>query len=199
MPPEHLKQIDTGRIYMIQNAAISDPRNSLITLNTVLNSLRNRPQQSHIAWGVVQQKLANSRPQLNASAINTFIEDRDKIKYWESASSRNPMVLLQSTQTPSGQTSVHKVIQSAMNRLVGIQTQEDDPPSCPGYVLPMASFERAVMNAQRTKDETQRRQWADMSLRSLRKFMDAQNNEAVIERMIEFQKHYEALAALSSK
>lgn len=69
-PPEDLKQIGTGRIYMIQNAAISDPRNSLITLNTVLNSLRNRPQQSHIAWGVVQQKLANSRPQLNASVIN---------------------------------------------------------------------------------------------------------------------------------
>ncbi|KAF5721787.1 hypothetical protein FGLOB1_36 [Fusarium globosum] len=156
MPPEVLtKQIDTGRIYMIQKAATSDPRNSLITLTTVLNSLRNRPQQSHIAWGVVQQKLANSRPQLHAS--------------------------------------------SAMNRLVGIQTQEDDPPSCPGYVLPMASFERAVMNAQRTKDETQRRQWADMSLRSLRKFMDAQNNEAVIDKMIEFQKHYEALAALSSK
>ncbi|CVL09555.1 uncharacterized protein FPRN_11290 [Fusarium proliferatum] len=185
MPPEPLtKQIDTGRIYMIQKAATSDPRNSLITLTTVLNSLRNRPQQSHIAWGV---------------AINTFIEDRDKIKYWESASSRNPMVLLQSTQTPSGQTSVHKVIQSAMNRLVGIQNQEDDPPSCPGYVLPMASFERAVMNAQRTKDETQRRQWADMSLRSLRKFMDAQNNQAVIDKMIEFQKHYEALAALSLK
>ncbi|KAI1044379.1 hypothetical protein LB504_013155 [Fusarium proliferatum] len=185
MPPEHLTlQIDTERLELIQKAAISDPRNSLITLNTVLNSLRNRPQQSHIAWG---------------AAINTFIEDRDKIKYWESASSRNPMVLLQSTQTPSGQTSVHKVIQSAMNRLVGIQTQEDDPPSCPGYVLPMASFERAAMNAQRTKDETQRRQWADMSLRSLRKFMDAQNNEAVIDKMIEFQKHYEALAALSSK
>ncbi|KAG4253392.1 hypothetical protein FPRO03_07352 [Fusarium proliferatum] len=71
MPPEPLtKQIDTGRIYMIQKAAISDPRNSLITLTTVLNSLRNRPQQSHIAWGVVQQKLANSRPQLNASVIN---------------------------------------------------------------------------------------------------------------------------------
>ncbi|KAF4440142.1 hypothetical protein FACUT_3665 [Fusarium acutatum] len=132
-------------------------------------------------------------------AINTFIEDRDKIKYWESASSRNPLALLQSTQTPSGQTSVHKVIQYAMNRLVGIQTQEDDPPSCPGYVLPMASFERAVMNAQRTKDETQRRQWADMAVRSLRNFMDAQNNEAVIDKIIEFQKHYEGLAALSSK
>ncbi|KAF5652320.1 hypothetical protein F25303_3447 [Fusarium sp. NRRL 25303] len=132
-------------------------------------------------------------------AIDTFIGDRDRIKHWESASSRNPMVLLQSTQTPSGQTCVYKVIQYAMNRLVGIQTQEDDPPSCPGYVLPMASFERAVMNAQRTKDETQRRQWADMSLRSLRKFMVAQNNEAVIDKMIEFQKHYEALAALSSK
>ncbi|KAJ9427509.1 hypothetical protein QL093DRAFT_1210912 [Fusarium oxysporum] len=46
-----------------------------------------------------------------------------------------------------------------MNRLVGIRTQEDDPPSCPGYVLPMASFERAVMNAEKAKDEIQRRQW----------------------------------------
>ncbi|KAK2133730.1 hypothetical protein NOF04DRAFT_1273033 [Fusarium oxysporum II5] len=132
-------------------------------------------------------------------AINVFIEDRDQIKHWESASSRNPMILLQSTQAPSGQTPVHKVIQSAMNRLVGIRTQEDDPPSCPGYVLPMASFERAVMNAEKAKDEIQRRQWADMSLRSLRNFMDAQKNEAVIDKMVEFQKHYEALAAVGSK
>ncbi|EXA43800.1 hypothetical protein FOVG_08662 [Fusarium oxysporum f. sp. pisi HDV247] len=84
------------------------------------------------------------------------------------------MILLQSTQAPFGQPPVHKVIQSAMNRLVGIRTQEDDPPSCPGYVLPMASFERAVMNAEKAKDEIQRRQWTDMSLRSLRNFMDAQ-------------------------
>ncbi|KAF5555472.1 hypothetical protein FPHYL_8261 [Fusarium phyllophilum] len=190
MPPELLThEIDTERLDMIQKEAMRDPRNSLITISKVLNVLRDRPQQSHIAWGVIQQKLA----------IHTFIEDRDKIKYWESASSRNPLALLQSTQTPSGETSVHKVIQYAMNRLVGIQTQEDDPPSCPGYVLPMASFERAIMNAQRTKNETQRGQWADMSLRSLRNFIDAQNNEAVIDKMIEFQKHYEDLAALSSK
>ncbi|KAF5570844.1 hypothetical protein FPANT_13669 [Fusarium pseudoanthophilum] len=180
MPPDSMHEIAPERLDVIQKQAMRDPRNSLITISKVLNVLRDRPQQSHIA-------------------INAFIEDRDKIKYWESASSRNPLALLQSTQTPSGETSVHKVIQYAMNRLVGIQTQEDDPPSCPGYVLPMASFERAAMNAQRTKDETHRRQWADMSLRSLRNFMDAQNNEAVIDKMIEFQKHYEALAALSSK
>ncbi|KAL9572486.1 hypothetical protein ACKAV7_003319 [Fusarium commune] len=132
-------------------------------------------------------------------AINVFIEDRNKIKHWESASSRNPMILLQSTQAPSGQTTVHKVIQSEMNRLVGIRTQEDDSPSCSGYVLPMVSFERAVMNAEKAKDEIQRRQWADMSLRSLRNFMDAQKNEAVIDKMVEFQKHYEALEAVGSK
>ncbi|KAH7226702.1 hypothetical protein BKA60DRAFT_604997 [Fusarium oxysporum] len=136
---------------------------------------------------------------LLGKAINVFIEDRDQIKHWESASSRNPMILLQSTQAPSGQTPVHKVIQSAMNRLVGIRTQEDDPPSCPVYVLPMASFERAVMNAEKAKDEIQHRQWADMSLRSLRNFMDAQKNEAVIDKMVELQKHYEALAAVGSK
>ncbi|KAF5264197.1 hypothetical protein FOXYS1_5016 [Fusarium oxysporum] len=185
MPPEHLTfQVDAERLAVIQQTAMSDPRNSLITLGTVLKTLRDRPRHTHIAWG---------------AAINVFIEDRDQIKHWESASSRNPVILLQSTQASSGQTPVHKVIQSAMNRLVGIRTQEDDPPSCPGYVLPMASFERAVMNAEKAKDDIQRRQWADMSLRSLRNFMDAQKNEAVIDKMVEFQKHYEALAAVGSK
>ncbi|KAI8412695.1 hypothetical protein FOFC_05960 [Fusarium oxysporum] len=179
-----LEKVDAERLAIIQKTAMSDPRNSLITLGTVLNTLRDRPRHTHIAWD---------------AAINVFIEDRDQIKHWESASSRNPMILLQSTQAPSGQTPVHKVIQSAMNRLVGIRTQEDDPPSCPGYVLPMASFERAVMNAEKAKDEIQRRQWTDMSLRSLRNFMDAQKNEAVIDKMVEFQKHYEALAAVGSK
>ncbi|RYC94748.1 hypothetical protein BFJ63_vAg2619 [Fusarium oxysporum f. sp. narcissi] len=186
MPPEHLTfQVDVERLAVIQQTAMSDPRNSLITLGTVLKTLRDRPRHTHIAWDAVQQKLANSH--------------RDQIKHWESASSRNPVILLQSTQASSGQTPVHKVIQSAMNRLVGIRTQEDDPPSCPGYVLPMASFERAVMNAEKAKDDIQRRQWADMSLRSLRNFMDAQKNEAVIDKMVEFQKHYEALAAVGSK
>ncbi|PCD42621.1 hypothetical protein AU210_005148 [Fusarium oxysporum f. sp. radicis-cucumerinum] len=186
MPPEHLTfQVDAERLAVIQQTAMSDPRNSLITLGTVLKTLRDRPRHTHIAWDAVQQKLANSH--------------RDQIKHWESASSRNPVILLQSTQASSGQTPVHKVIQSAMNRLVGIRTQEDDPPSCPGYVLPMASFERAVMNAEKAKDDIQRRQWADMSLRSLRNFMDAQKNEAVIDKMVEFQKHYEALAAVGSK
>ncbi|KAM5384835.1 uncharacterized protein FOBCDRAFT_315181 [Fusarium oxysporum Fo47] len=185
MPPEHLTfQVDAERLAVIQQTAMSDPRNSLITLGTVLKTLRDRPRHTHIAWD---------------AAINVFIEDRDQIKHWESASSRNPVILLQSTQASSGQTPVHKVIQSAMNRLVGIRTQEDDPPSCPGYVLPMASFERAVMNAEKAKDDIQRRQWADMSLRSLRNFMDAQKNEAVIDKMVEFQKHYEALAAVGSK
>jgi hypothetical protein len=86
-----------------------------------------------------------------------------------------------------------------MNRLVGIRTQEEDPPSFPGYVLPMVSFERAVWKGDKATNEIERRQCADMALRSLRKFMDAQKNEAIIGKMVELQKHYEALAALGSK
>jgi len=71
MPPEVLtQQIDTQRPYVIQKTALSDPRNSLITLGAVLSALRDKPQQSHIAWGIVQQKLASSRPEINATIIN---------------------------------------------------------------------------------------------------------------------------------
>ncbi|KAM5517179.1 hypothetical protein FOXYSP1_04130 [Fusarium oxysporum f. sp. phaseoli] len=71
MPPEHLTfQVDAERLAIIQKTAMSDPRNSLITLGTVLNTLRDRPRHTHIAWDAVQQKLANSRAQLNAPIIN---------------------------------------------------------------------------------------------------------------------------------
>ncbi|KAF9773267.1 hypothetical protein IL306_008964 [Fusarium sp. DS 682] len=83
-----------------------------------------------------------------------------------------------------------------MNRLVGIRGQDQDPASSPGYVLPMASFEQAISRGEKEKNEITRKQWADMALRSLHKFMDSQKNEAIIDKMVEYQKHYEALAAL---
>lgn len=82
-----------------------------------------------------------------------------------------------------------------MNRLVGIRTLEEDPASFPSYVPAMASFERAIWKGQKAEDLTQRRQWGRMALRALRKFMDSQKNEEIIERMMQFRRHYEALVA----
>jgi hypothetical protein len=82
-----------------------------------------------------------------------------------------------------------------MNRLVGIRSSEEDPASFPGYVPAMASFERATRNGEKAKTLAQRRQWAEMALRALRKFMDSQKNEVIIERMMQFRRHYETLAA----
>ncbi|KAF5705621.1 hypothetical protein FMUND_12061 [Fusarium mundagurra] len=186
MPPEELThQIDKKRLDMVQKEAMRDPRNSLITISKVLNVLRDRPQQSHIAWGVIQQKLANSH--------------RNVIKRWEALGSRNSMHLLNPVQASPEQATAYKEIQPSMFRLVGIRTNEEDPASSPGYVLSMASFERSVWKGEKASNEIERRQCADMALRSLQKFMDAQKNEEVIHKMVGFQKHYEALAALSSK
>lgn len=82
-----------------------------------------------------------------------------------------------------------------MNRLVGIRTLEEDPASCPGYLLAMASFERAIWNGEKAKTLAQRRQCTEMALRALRKFMDSQKNEMIIERMMQFRRHYETLVA----
>ncbi|EWG47340.1 hypothetical protein FVEG_16117 [Fusarium verticillioides 7600] len=109
------------------------------------------------------------------------------------------MHLLNSVQASPEQATAYKEIQPPMFRLVGIQTNEEDPASCPGYVLSIASFERSVWKGEKASNEIERRQCADMALRSLQKFMDSQKNEEVINKMIEFQKHYQALAALSSK
>ncbi|KAF4960942.1 hypothetical protein FGADI_592 [Fusarium gaditjirri] len=125
--------------------------------------------------------------------------DRDRIKRWEALGSRNPLHLLNSIQDSSEQTTAYKEIQSSMLRLVGIQAKEEDPASCPGYLLSMAAFEKAVWKGEKAANEIERRQCADMALRSLRKFMDAQKNDAVVEKMKGFQKHYEALAALGRK
>jgi hypothetical protein len=62
IPPEYSTfKIDAERMGAIQKTAMSNPRNSLITLETVLNTLRGRPQHTHIAWDAIQQKLTNSR------------------------------------------------------------------------------------------------------------------------------------------
>ncbi|KAF5679484.1 hypothetical protein FCIRC_6097 [Fusarium circinatum] len=191
---DHLTlQIDPERLEMIQKVATSDPRNSLITLKAVLSTLRDRPQPSHIAWDMLQQKLSNPR------AIENFTKDRDIIKRWEALGSRNSMHLLNPAQASPEQATAFKEIQPSMLRLVGIQTNEEDPASSPGYVLSMASFEMSVWKGEKASNEIERRQCADMALRSLPKFMDAQKNEAVIDKMVGFQKHYEALAALGLK
>ncbi|KAF5984523.1 hypothetical protein FBULB1_3318 [Fusarium bulbicola] len=189
MPPrDHLTlQIDPERLEMIQKAAISDPRNSLITLKTVLSTLRDRPQPSHIAWDMLQQQLSDPRIRLDVPIR------------WEALGSRNSMHLLNPAQASPEQATAFKEIQPSMLRLVGIQTNEEDPASSPGYVLSMASFERSVWKGEKASNEIKRRQCADMALRSLQKFMDAQKNEAVIDKMVGFQKHYTALAALGLK
>ncbi|KAF5608089.1 uncharacterized protein FSUBG_4913 [Fusarium subglutinans] len=194
MPPENVAlQIDPERLEMIQKAATSDPRNSLITLKAVLSTLRDRPQPSHIAWDMLQQQLSDPR------AIKNFTRDRDIIKRWEALGSRNSMHLLNPAQASPEQATAFKEIQPSMLRLVGIQTNEEDPASSPGYVLSMASFERSIWKGEKASNEIERRQCANMALRSLQKFMDAQKNEAVIDKMVGFQKHYEALEALGLK
>ncbi|KAF5614934.1 uncharacterized protein FTJAE_13544 [Fusarium tjaetaba] len=183
--PPAMHEIAPERLDVIQKQAMRDPRNSLITISKVLNVLRDRPQQSHIAWGVLQQRLSDPH--------------RDVIKRWEALGSRNSMHLLNPVQALPEQATAYKEIQPSMFRLVGILTNEEDPASSPGYVLPMASFERSVWKGEKALNEIERRKCADMALRSLQKFMDSQKNEEVISKMIEFQKHYQALAALSSK
>ncbi|KAF5566462.1 hypothetical protein FNAPI_1085 [Fusarium napiforme] len=185
MPPDSMHEIAPERLDVIQKQAMRDPRNSLITISKVLNVLRDRPQQSHIAWGVLQQRLSDPH--------------RDVIKRWEALGSRNSMHLLNPVQASPEQATAYKEIQPSMFRLVGIPTNEEDPASYPGYVLPMASFERSVWKGEKALNEIERRKCADMALRSLQKFMDSQKNEEVINKMIEFQKHYQALAALGSK
>ncbi|KAF5539888.1 hypothetical protein FMEXI_8746 [Fusarium mexicanum] len=132
-------------------------------------------------------------------AIENFTKDRDIIKRWEALGSRNSMHLLNPAQASPEQATAYKEIQPSMLRLVGIQKNEEDPASSPGYVLSMASFERSVWKGEKASNEIERRQCADMALRSLQKFMDAQKNEAVIDKMVGFQKHYEALAAFGLK
>ncbi|KAM0354246.1 hypothetical protein ACHAPU_001290 [Fusarium lateritium] len=86
-----------------------------------------------------------------------------------------------------------------MNRLVGIRNVEEDPASLPGYVPAMASFEKALWKSEKAKTDAQRRQCADIALRSLRKFMDSHQNGAIIERMMEYHRHYEALVAIEQQ
>ncbi|KAF5579986.1 hypothetical protein FPCIR_10816 [Fusarium pseudocircinatum] len=150
----------------------------------------------HQTQQVVTERLAEIQ---KAAAIENFTKDRDVIKRWEALGSRNPMHLLNHAQASPEQATAYKEIQPSMFRLVGIRTNKEDPASCPGYVLSMASFERSVWKGEKASNEMERRQCADMALRSLQKFMDAQKNEEVIHKMVGFQKHYEALAALSSK
>ncbi|KAF5626564.1 hypothetical protein F52700_8626 [Fusarium sp. NRRL 52700] len=123
----------------------------------------------------------------------------DIFKRWEALGSRNSMRLLNPAQTSPEQATAYQEIQPSMFRLVGIQTNEEDPASSPGYVLSIASFEISVWKGEKALNEMERRQCADMALRSLQKFMDAQKNEAVIDKMMGFQKHYAALAALDLK
>ncbi|KAF4424490.1 hypothetical protein F53441_14228 [Fusarium austroafricanum] len=167
MPPEYsTSRILPEPLAAMQEMALSNPRNSLICLDDVLITLRQRPAQTHIAWHAIHQKLTDARTKPTVSIINESL---------------NP-----------------KAILPAMNRLVGIRTMEQDPASCPGYILPMASFEKAIWNGDKATIEAQRKQYADIALRSLRKFMDRQKNEAIIEKMMEFQRHYETMAALET-
>ncbi|KAF5027646.1 hypothetical protein F66182_242 [Fusarium sp. NRRL 66182] len=217
MPPEY----STFRIHVpalegIQKMVLGNPKNSLISLENVLSVLRKRPVHTHIAWHAVQQKLAHASVAPATTvileslkwAINLYREDRNHLNHWESMGSRNSLILLNTTTTttiatkataaqPSpGKNQVPKAILPVMNRMVGIRTLEEDPASCPGYILPMASFERAVWNAEKAKTEDQKRQYAETALRSLRRFMDSHKNEPVLEKLTEYLEHFEALAAV---
>ncbi|KAF5663183.1 hypothetical protein FHETE_7563 [Fusarium heterosporum] len=181
MPPEYsTSSISPFGLEMIQREALNNPRNSLICLETVLATLRDRPLHTHIG-------------------ISIFIEDRDHLKYWEAAGSRHPFVLLNSSKPPQAFLGVHKAIIPAMNRLVGIHASEQDPASLPGYVPAMASFEKALWKSEKANNDAQRRQCADIALRLLRKFMDSHQNEAIIERMTEYHRHYEALVTIAKQ
>ncbi|KAJ4263073.1 hypothetical protein NW762_006690 [Fusarium torreyae] len=175
MPPEYSTfRIQPAAMKTMQQKALSDIRNSPIGIENVLDVLRKRP------------------------ALNLYKEDRECLGHWESMGSRNGMILLGTTNAAEpapANTRLPKAIMPAMNRMVGIRTLEEDPASFPGYVLPMASFERAVWNGEKAKTEAQRRQYADMALRSLRKFLDCQKNEVITEKINEFLRHFEALAA----
>ncbi|KAM0354245.1 hypothetical protein ACHAPU_001289 [Fusarium lateritium] len=60
MPPEYsTSSISSFGLEMIQKEALSNPRNSLICLEAVLATLRDRPLHTHIVWYAMQQKLAN--------------------------------------------------------------------------------------------------------------------------------------------
>ncbi|KAM0558265.1 hypothetical protein ACHAPJ_004954 [Fusarium lateritium] len=180
MPPEYSTfRIQPTAMKNMQQKALSDIRNLPIGIENVLDTLRKRPVHSHIAFHAIHQKLA----------LNLCKDDRECLNHWEAMGSRNAMVLLGTTNPTD------KAIIPAMNRMVGIRTLEEDPASFPGYVLPMASFERAVWNGEKAKTEAQRRQCAEMALRSLRKFMDCEKNESVVEKMNGFLRHFEALAA----
>ncbi|KAF9773266.1 hypothetical protein IL306_008963 [Fusarium sp. DS 682] len=75
MPPEYSTfRLDADAMAAIQKKALSNPRNSLICVDQVLTTLRNRPQHTHIAWHAIQQKLTNSRAQLTPSVINETLK-----------------------------------------------------------------------------------------------------------------------------
>ncbi|KAH6953114.1 hypothetical protein DER45DRAFT_634591 [Fusarium avenaceum] len=180
MPPEYsTTRISPDALERLQKEAMGDPRNSFICLQDVLTTLCNRPLHTHLG-------------------ISVFLADRNHLKYWEAAGSRNVLALLNTESSVQGvpkDALTYQAILPAMNRLVGIRTMEEDPASFPSYVPAMASFERAIWNGQKAEDLTQRRQWGRMALRALRKFMDSQKNEVIIEKMMQFRRHYEALVA----
>ncbi|KAF5237686.1 hypothetical protein FANTH_10713 [Fusarium anthophilum] len=160
-----------------------------------------KPEQALLPATITQEQTSEQNPYFlyKKECRIAWIKDRDIIKRWEALGSRNSMHLLNPAQASPEQATAFKEIQPSMLRLVGIQTNEEDPASSPGYVLSMASFERSVWKGEKASNEIERRQCADMALRSPQKFMDAQKNEAVIDKMVGFQKHYEALAALGLK
>ncbi|KAM0207133.1 hypothetical protein ACHAQI_007864 [Fusarium lateritium] len=139
-------------------------------------------------------------PEYSTSKISPDVLEKlqKEAMIWEAAGSRNALTLLNSENPAHAaptDTLTYMAILPVMNRLVGIQSSEEDPSSFPGYLPAMASFERAIWNGEKAKNLTQRRQYAEMALRALRKFMDAQKNEMIIERMMQFRRHYEALVA----
>ncbi|KAF4991411.1 hypothetical protein FGRMN_7814 [Fusarium graminum] len=177
MPPEYsTSSISPFGLEMIQGKALNDPRNSLICLETILATLRNRPLRTHIVWHAMEQKLANPF----ASPTDLVIHET-------------------LNHPPQAFLGVQKAIIPAMNRLVGIHASEQDPASLPGYVPAMASFEKALWKSEKANNDAQRRQCADIALRSLRKFMDSHQNEAIIERMTEYNRHYEALVKVAQQ
>ncbi|KAM0244132.1 hypothetical protein ACHAP5_006511 [Fusarium lateritium] len=166
MPPEYsTSKISPDVLEKLQKEAMSNPRNSFICLQ---------------------------------DGVGVFLADRNYLKVWEAAGSRNALTLLNSENPEHAaptDTLTYMAILPVMNRLVGIQSSEEDPSSFPGYLPAMASFERAIWNGEKAKTLAQRRQYAEMALRALRKFMDSQKNEVIIERMMQLRRHYEALVA----
>lgn len=204
MPPEYSTfRIEPQALADIQQKVLENPLNSLITIEFVLSTLRTRPVHTHVAWQAIQRILTKSSSTLTSSEIHAvlnqgislYTNDRDNIKAWERIGMNDPAGLLSpgTSGSPPGQS-----VMQTMNRLVGMQSEAQGPTSSPNYLPVMGTFQRAIRYGGWAKDD-ERKKWGEMALQAIRTFMNTQKNEEIIETMLEYRRHYEALAAIEEQ